>query len=434
MKTIIISLLLLAVSVFGGVPENVDEFTLSNGIQVITRTLDNNEVEGLSFFMIGGSRALTEETQGLERFALECAVMGSDEYTGPIWRELMDRSQAEWTGNFNYDFSRYHLRCIREDMPELLLAFGDCLLNPELDEQAVEQVRMSTIQSIQEKVNSPDDWIWYVANDVFMPGHTYRKLPDGTIETVSSFTEDDIREMLTGRIRADNLLITHAGPTPPEELREILETAFGNIPEGGEEFRPVDDFTVSSDTIAVQYSETPTAYCVVKFNAPPQGHPDLPAYNAALSVVSKVLWQVLRTDNALTYATWSGSTNYEKNWGYLYVSSPEPAEACSLMADVLQNAIHDGFDPVIVTETVETNRTYEAMGLANKGTQCWILGSYEIGTGDWRNGYEVYDIMPELTPEELSQALSNWVNFGAWGMIADSTVVPAEELQPWPLR
>lgn len=434
MKIIITLLLAMIIPVFAVVPENVTEFTLSNGISVITRTLDNNEVEGLSFFVVGGSRALTEETQGLERFALECAVMGSEKYTGPVWRELMDITQAEWSGSFNYDYSRYHLRCIREDMPELLLAFGDCILNPELDEQAIEQVRMATVQSIQEKTSSPDDWIWFIANDAFMPGHTYRRLPDGTIETISSFTSADIRWMLDSRIKSGNILITHAGPTAPDELREILEAAFGSIPEGVDEYNPIDDFTVDSDTLVIQSWEVPTAYCVVKFNAPPQGHPDLPAFQAALSVVDNLLWQVLRTDNALTYATFAGSTGYEKNWGYLYVSSPSPVEACSLMADVLKTAIYEGFDPIMVTETVETNRTYTAMGTASKSTQCRLLGSYEIGTGDWRNGYEVMDVMAGLSPEELSQALENWVGNGAWGIIADSTIVPIEELRPWSLR
>ena len=191
MKITFLVFAVLLGSLNASVPGNVEEFTLSNGIPVITRTIDNNEIEGVSLFIIGGSSALTEETQGLERFSLECAMMGSEDYPGPLWRELMDRTQAEWTSSFNYDYSRYHLRCVREDLPVLLTAFGNSLLNPELDPQAFEQVRTSTIQDLQEKYSDPDSWIWFVANDAFMPGHTYRRLPDGTLETVSSFTIDD---------------------------------------------------------------------------------------------------------------------------------------------------------------------------------------------------------------------------------------------------
>ncbi len=434
MKIIFLTVVVLLGSLHASVPADVEEFTLSNGIPVITRTIDNNEIEGISFFIIGGSSALTEETQGLERFSLECAMMGSEDFPGPQWRELMDRTQAEWTSSFNYDYSRYHLKCISEDMPVLLSAFGDCLLNPELGAQAFEQVRESTIQDLQEKYNDPDSWIWFVANDAFMPGHTYRRLPDGTDETVSSFTAEDVSNMLDERIRSGNLLITHAGPTEPEKLRDILELSFGEIPAGEQEFQQVEAFTVNNDTIVVQHREVPTAYAVVKFNAPPQGHEDLQPFNAALTVVNDLLWQVLRTDNALTYSTFSGATSYRENWGYMYISTPQPVLACSLMAGVLAEAIEKPMDENVVRGTIEKSRTLENLRAASKDNQCWMMGNFEICTGDWRNAYTVFDNFSELSAEDLRAVLSRWVGYGGWGIIADTTVVPIDQLHPWPLR
>jgi len=434
MKITFLAFAILFGSLNASVPGNVEEFTLSNGIPVITRTIDNNEIEGVSLFIIGGSSALTEETQGLERFSLECAMMGSEDYPGPLWRELMDRTQAEWTSSFNYDYSRYHLRCVREDLPALLTAFGNSLLNPELDPQAFEQVRTSTIQDLQEKYSDPDSWIWFVANDAFMPGHTYRRLPDGTLETVSSFTIDDVSTILEQRIRSGNLLITHAGPTQPQELRSILELAFGNIPEGGQEYPQVEPFTVNTDTIVVQHREVPTAYAVVKFNAPPQGHEDLLPFRTAITVVNDLLWQVLRTDNALTYATFSGATNYRENWGYMYVSSPQPVLACSLMAGVLADVMENPVDEGIVRGTIEKSRTRANLMAASKDDQCWMMGNFEICTGDWRNAYIVFDNISELSSADLSAVLDRWVGYGGWGIIADTTVVSVEQLQPWSLE
>ncbi len=434
MKIICLTAAVLLGSLYASVPEGVEEFTLSNGIPVITRTIDNNDIEGVSLFIIGGSSALTEETQGLERFSLECAMMGSEDFPGLQWRELMDRTQAEWTSSFNYDYSRYHLRCIREDLTILLSAFGNSLLNPELEEQAFEQVRTSTIQDLQEKYSDPDSWIWFVANDAFMPGHTYRRLPDGTVETVSGFTIEDVSNMLEERIRSGNLLITHAGPTEPEELRSILELAFGGIPEGGQVFQQVEPFTVNRDTIVVQHREVSTAYAVVKFNAPPQGHEDLLPFRAAMTVVYDLLWQVLRTDNALTYATFSGATNYRENWGYMYVSSPQPVPACSLMAGVLADVIENPVEEDIVRGTIEKSRTLENLSAASKDDQCWMMGNFEICTGDWRNAYTVFDNVSELSSEDLSAVLNRWVGYGAWGIIADTTVVSFDQLQPWPLK
>lgn len=425
---------LICLTAAAQVPDDVSEFTLSNGIPVISRTLDNNDIEGVSLFIIGGSSALAEDTQGLEKFALECAMMGSDDYPGPVWRDLMDRTQAEWTSSFNYDFSRYHLRCIREDLPDLLKAFGDCLLHPEMNSDAVEQVRTRSMEDLQEKYNDPDSWIWFVANDAFMPGHTYRNLPDGTLETVSGFTADDARAMLDRRIRSGNLLIVHAGPTPPEVLSEYLEQAFGGIPEGGEPLEPVEPFPISYDTLVLQPREVETAFAVVKFDAPPQGHPDLLPYGLAMAVVDDRLWQVLRTDNALTYATYAGATTYRENWGYMYVSSPDPVRACSLMAGVLRSMIEEPVEEGLVRGTVEKQITLMNIRAASKEDQCWLMGSREICTGDWRNAFTEIENASGLTSSDLSGILADWVEFGGWGIIADTSAVPENGLSPWPLR
>ena len=432
-RTLLLLAALSAVSM-AQVPEDVTEFSLSNGIPVISRMADNNEIEGLSLFIIGGSSALAEETQGLERFSLECAMMGSRDYPGPAWRDLMDRTQAEWTSSFNYDYSRYHLRCISRDLPQLLQAFGSCLLEPELDPDALEQVRTSTIQDLQDKYNNPDEWVWFVANDAFMPGHTYRRLPDGTVETVSSFTPDDVRDMLRERLVSGNLLITHAGPTPPEELKPILEEAFGQIPDGESDLRTVEDFSLGSDTVVVQHREVETAYAVVKFNAPPQGHPDLLPFRTAMTLVSDLLWQVLRTENALTYATFAGATTYRENWGYMYVSSQDPARACSLMAGVMSDMIEHPVEESLVRGMIEKSVTRMNLRASAKADQCWMMGSWEICTGDWRNAYTEVENASGLTSADLSAVLDRWVDSGGWGIIADTASIPPEELTAWSLK
>lgn len=428
------AVLAFAVSAGARVPENVFEFTLSNGIPVISRTADNNEIEGISLFIIGGSSALTEETQGLERFALECAMMGSEDYPGPAWRDLMDRTQAEWTSSFNYDYSRYHLKCISEDLPRLLLAFGDCLLNPELEQGALEQVRAATLQDLQEKYNDPDSWIWFVANDAFMPGHTYRKLPDGTPETVEAFTRNDVSRLLDDRVRAGNLLITHAGPTEPDELREILESAFGAVPRGEQEVHPVEPFTLSSDTLAIQHRDVRTAYVAVKFNAPPQGHPDQLPFRMAMTVISDILWQVLRTEHALTYATYAGATTYRENWGYMYVSTPEPARACSLMAEVMRDMTANPADEGLVEGTVRKSFTRMHLRASAKADQCYMMGSWQISTGDWRNAFTEVESASVITSNELTEVLDRWVGEAGWGIILDTTLVETGRLEPWPLN
>jgi predicted Zn-dependent peptidase len=426
----------LVLSLLATVPENVTEFDLENGIHVVSRTVTGGEVEGVSIFLVGGSRVLDESNQGIESFALETAMTGSDTYPDERWREIMDFTRASWNASYNYDYSRYHLKCLSEDLPLLLDGFADCLLEPELAPEVVERVRSSQLVALQAELEDPDNRIWLVANRGFMgAGHPYMLRPDGIPSTVESFTGADAREWLSNRVKSGNIVITHAGPTSPEELAEILEATFGSIPEGGDVLAPVPEFFIDGDTLVYENDETLSAYCVVKFMAPPTGDADIPAFVTAMGVVDELLWQVLRTDNALTYAVNGGATNsYRQNWGYMYISTTEPVQSAELMVDVFRDVAAGNVDQSLVTGVANNSRTVQGINAQSMDTQCWMLGNGYIAAGDWRTSYMLQDSFEDLTVQEISRALSSRAQDAGWGIIADSSIVDFSEFKPWSLK
>ncbi len=414
-------------------PENVAAFHLQNGIQVITRTIPG-EVEGLSVFIIGGTRVQSPENQGIEALALEAAMAGGGSFPGERWRQVMDRTRAELTGSYNYDFSRLHLRCLSEDLPLLAGGLAECLSLPELSEESVERVRRQAVSQLNLERVDPDRRVWLTSNIGFMPeGHPYLLRPDGTIETASRITSADMAVFLERRIRSGNILITHAGPTGPDVLRGILENTFGVLPEGGQEVPGVPPHGAPRDTLVVEEMDATTTYVVVKFTAPPPGHQDQPAFQAAMMVVDELLWQVLRTDHALTYAAGAGATTtYAENWGYMYVTTSSPLHACSLMAQVLRSVAEGDVDPELLQGVVRTQVTMEGIRAQTMNAQCSLLGAGVIATGHWSTLFDAAERFGTLTPGDLSAALRKWADTAAWGIVTGN----AGELdmqKPFPL-
>ncbi len=426
-----IGLALTALAVTAGAPAGVTRFALSNGIEVISRQVEGSEVEGLAVFIIGGSRALSPDNQGIESFAIECALMGSGRYPGEAWRAMMDSTQATISGTYGYDASCCRLTCLSEDLPLLTDALADCLTDPEMDPEAVEQVRGGLVQGLLAEEYDPDSRVWLVANrGLFGPDHPYSLRPGGTSGTVPALDPDEAAAFLASRMESGNILICHAGPSSPERLAGILESSFGNLPRGGDEFLPVPAFPLTSDTLVFEAEDIPTAFAVVKFQGPPPDSPDYPVFRAGMDVVSELLWQRLRTDSALTYATYAGAGLSQGNWGYLYISSARPAEACPLLAEVYREASSGTLDEDLVRGTLESGRTAFSMQMASRGTQAYMMGIYEIETGDWRNAWLYSDIAAGCSPEEISAALARWSGPVSWGLIAGGGEAG---LGPWPL-
>lgn len=400
------------------VPGDVTEFRLSNGIPVVTRTLPG-DVEGLSLFLIGGTRVQDPDNQGLEAMALEAAMDGGGDFPGERWREVMDRTRASLTGSYNYDFSRIHLRCLSEDLALLIHGLRECLAFPELSDHTVERVRSRTLSQLSIDLAHPDRMVWRVSNQGFMPeNHPYLLRPDGTIETVSEATGTDLRGLLEERIHAGNLLITHAGPTEPGALKEILENSFGIFPPGTPADLRVEPPGALRDTLVVEELEAATTYIVVKFRAPPPGHGDQPAFEAAMMVADHLLWQILRTDHALTYAAGAGvTTDYSGNWGYMYATTSSPRAACSLMTLALASIAEGDVDPEILPGAVRTRITIEGVRAETMDAQCRLLGSGTLAAGHWRTFFNPGERYGDLTLHHLSASLRKWVDTGAWGIV-----------------
>lgn len=427
------AVLLLLAAAARGVPEGVSDLELSCGIRLVSRQLEGMPVEGLAFFLVGGTSALDAETQGLESFALECALMGSRRYPGPVWRALLDRTQAEWSGVYSYDFSAIRLTCLSPDLPELLHAFADCMLNPEMDSSAVEQVRARLLQELLRERSDPDSRVWLVANAGLLPGHPYSLRPDGIPSTMESFTAEQAASFLESRMKSGNILVTHAGSVPAEDLAALLEECFADIPPGRDEYPPPPAFPLESDTLVVEHAPVLTAYAVAKFPAPPPDHPDFPLFTAAMDVLGDELWQVVRTDSALTYATYSGASLGRRGWGYIYVSSSRPDRACPLLAQVAAGIADGDYDAEKAAGTLETASTAFSMMLSRREDQAYMMGLHDIATGDWRNLWLYHDIASDCDPSALGEVLSRWRSPVAWGLVADTSLVSAGDLVPWPL-
>ncbi len=404
----------------GSVPGGVESFILPNGVTVITRTVEDSPVEGVSIFLSGGSAVLTEETQGIERLAFECAMTGSQSWPGDAWRDLMDRTQARMEGVYSYDYSAIRLLCLPEDLGVLLAATADCLMSPELDPEAFRRIKEGILQDLIRAANEPDERVWLVANGGIFAGHPYMLRPGGTPGSVSAMEAADAGDWLDRRMLGGGLLVVHAGPTAPRDLERMLLESFGTVPPGREDIPRVPVFALERDTLLVEHSEIATGYAVVKFHAPPPDHPDHPLFQAAMDVLSDELWQELRTERGLTYATWAGSSLALRSWGYLYASSSELEEACNLMAGVLSGAAGGGCDPAVVSGTVETSRTSRMMTAASCYDMAHLMGVYQIETGDWRNLWVFGDISRDLDPVSLARVLTDWVGPASWGVVADT--------------
>lgn len=391
--------------------------TLPNGIQVLSAATES-QTTGFAVFLLGGSCALEPETAGIENLAVECALTGSESHPGERWREMMDSTQATVEGVYSYDYTAVRLQCLAPDLPLLLEALADCLLEPEMDPSSCARVRDALVSSCQASEADPDSRVWNLANSGMFAGHPYLTRPGGTSGTLSGIEPADAAEHLRRRMVSGNILLVHAGPTPPDSLAAMLERSFGRVPEGPRDFSGPPPSGLLRDTLVLERDSIGTSYAVAKFAAPSMDDPDFPLVSGAMDVLSDMLWQELRTERGLTYAAFAGTGASRANWCYLYVSTDSLAQACSLMAGAFREAASGACDPGLVRGSLEVARTRLLISVASPYDLAFAAGRAQIESGDWRNLAAFGDIARELDPGTVGDVLRRWAGPVSWGVVA----------------
>ena len=174
--------------------------------------LDPQGKEGLSYMISGlldeGAGELDSQAfrTELEDLAIRLSFdAGRDEFTGRL-KTLTDKRQRAF---------------------ELLRL---ALAEARFDAEPVERIRNQIQASLRQRSEDPDYLAGLAWFETAFPGHPYGRPLRGTVESIAGLTVDDLRGFVDRRLARDNLVIGVAGDVTAEELKPLLDLAFGDLP------------------------------------------------------------------------------------------------------------------------------------------------------------------------------------------------------------
>lgn len=109
----------------------------------------------------------------------------------------------------------------------------DSIIAPRFDEDAVERVRRQVLSGIRSSENDPDDIAQEAFAHEFYGDHPYGTPLEGTVESVSGLTRDDLIAAHQGVMTRDKVYVSAAGDITAEELGALLDELLQDLPETG---------------------------------------------------------------------------------------------------------------------------------------------------------------------------------------------------------
>ncbi|MEM9795990.1 MAG: pitrilysin family protein [Pseudomonadota bacterium] len=122
---------------------------------------------------------------------------------------------------------------LTENRDDALSLLRDAILLPRFDEADVARVRDQVLAVIAQDERDPQEIAGRTMNALAFPEHPYGSALEGTRETVSALTPDDLREAHGTALTRDRVYVGVTGDITAAELGPLLDKLLGGLPESG---------------------------------------------------------------------------------------------------------------------------------------------------------------------------------------------------------
>lgn len=326
-----------------------------------------------SFTSPGGIKAWLVEDHSIPFTALEIRFQGGNSLDAPGKRgavNLMTATLEEGAGamdsqdfaaardglaasfSFSSDLDGVSVssRFLTENRDAAVTLLREALVNPRFDQDAVDRVKGQVLANLRASAEDPGQ----IASDLLSArsfgAHPYGSDGDGTIDSVTALTRDDVVAAWQGAIARDRVYVAAAGDINAQDLGKLLDRLLGDIPATG---APLPGPAALNDKGGIAVKSYPGPQSVVLFQ---QGgiRFDDPDYFAAALLneilgggrFSARLMTEVREKRGLTYGIGTGLASYDHAQtlvGQFQASNDKVAEAIKVIqqqwAEIAANGV-----------------------------------------------------------------------------------------------
>lgn len=183
-----------------------------------------------------------------------------EEGAGDLDARAYARKLESLAASFGYDVGDDTLsisaRFLTENRDEVIDLLRTTLLEPRFDQDAVDRVRAQVISSLKSNAKDPNSIASKSVREMIYGDHPYATDGQGTIESVSALTRDDIVDAHAGVLVRDQLYVGAVGDITAEELGSLLDELLADLPETGRAIPSKADLNLTGGVTVVDF-DTP---------------------------------------------------------------------------------------------------------------------------------------------------------------------------------
>lgn len=386
----------------------VTEFEV-NGLKVLFKRRDGAQSVAAGLFIKGGSRNITAANAGVENLMLKVATEASAGYPRERLRSELARTGTSIGSSGNYDYSVLSMASTRAHFDTMWNVFTDVALRPAFTKEDFDLAKDRALTALADDSDDPDTYLQRLQEATAYAGHPYVNRPQGTVESVSRLTLEDIRRYYQQTMETSRLLLIVVGDLNVNQLRQQVTASFGKLPRGNYRADAVPQLSFSTSTVSVTERPLPTNYIQGLFAAPPLTSADIYPMEIASAMLRDRVFEEVRVKRNLSYAPSAFLSSQGANVGGIYVSAVDANQAVRVMLDEIRRLQTQPLDSSDITGVVSQYLTNYYLGQETNAAQAGNLAEWELIGGGWRNSFETIAKLRAVTPDDVQRVAQKYM-------------------------
>ncbi|MCX8006756.1 MAG: insulinase family protein [Coriobacteriia bacterium] len=380
--------------------------TTSNGVEVLTETIDTVRSVAVGIWLRVGSRDEAADEAGMSHFMEHMAFKGTPTRSAQDISATFEQLGAEFNAFTSKEYTCFFARVIDERFEDAFELLADMVSRASLQEDAVRSEREVVLEEIARHDDTPDDAVHDVFAAALLAGHPLGEPVLGRKETVGAFSREAVASFKERHYTAANAVVAAAGNVSHERVAEAVERWLA-LPRADAAGRTLKGPAVAP-RLSVVTRDTEQAHIC-------WGVPGIPARSEerfALAVLDGLfgggmasrLFQEVREKRGLAYAVYSYHSLFLDTGEFVVYAGTRPDNAREVVKIVNEEAarlVAEGASDAEVHRVKEHLKGQMVLSLENTRSRMSRLGKSAVTDTEILSIDELIARVDAVTPEHV---------------------------------
>ena len=280
---------------------------LNNGLRILTSTMPHTHSVSIVFFIGVGSRYESDEQSGASHFIEHVLFKGTAKR--PTASEIaiaIEQIGGLFNASVGQEESTYWVKVAQPHLDIAIDVLVDMLRHARFDQSEIDKERDVIIKEINLTLDTPDDLVQLLNNQLVWPNHPLGRDVAGTKESIASLNRDRLLAYMNNHYLPNNTVVSIAGNVEHEAVVNQIAACLGDWARAEvASYQPAEDGQ-SEPRVRVHDKDTEQAYLCLSVPGLPRDHPDcfnLRVLNAVLGEgMGSRLFTCIRERRDLAYS------------------------------------------------------------------------------------------------------------------------------------